>query len=117
MKTIIKLGIVVLIINAAFQAGRSYYEHHSFQREVHMETLNAGRGRSDEIHQHVLDMAAARDYEMSWNDVQLAIDKDYITIEMKWVDTIELVPRLYSRQWPYEGRVQVRKLKPVKIIE
>ena len=117
MKTIIKVAIVILIINAAVQAGRSYYEYHNFRRDVHMETLNRNRERSDEIQQHVLDMAAARGYEMTWNDVQLTIDEDYITIDMKWIDTIELVPRLYSRPWPYEGRVQVRKLKPVKIIE
>jgi hypothetical protein len=62
-------------------------------------------------------MAAAREYEMSWEDVQIAIDNESITIDLKWVDTIELVPRLYSRQWPYEGRVQVRKVTPDNTIK
>ena len=117
MKTVIKLAIVALIINAAFQAARSYYNYHDFKHIVHMETLNGGRERSDDIKRHILALGAARGYAMSWNDVEIGLDSDYITIDLKWVDTIELVPRFYSRQWPYEGRVQVRKMKPVKIIE
>jgi hypothetical protein len=117
MKAIIKLSIVVLVINAAVQAGRSYYDYHQFRHDVHMETLNGGRERSDEIQQRVLEMAAARGHVMTWDDVRIALDDDFITIDMKWVDTVDLVPRLYSHPWPYEGRVEVKRVKPVKIIE
>jgi hypothetical protein len=112
MKTIIKLSIVVLIVHAGFQAARSYYEYHNFRHEVHMETLKAGRHHSDDMKRHILDMAAARGHEMTWDDVDIAIDKEFITIDMRWLDTIELIPRYYSRTWPYEGRVQVPLGKP-----
>jgi hypothetical protein len=117
MKTIIQLAIVSLLVNAGVQAGRSYYDYHNFQRDVHMETLNGGRERTDDMKRHILEMATARGHEMTSDDVQIAVDNDYLTIDMKWVDTVELVPRLYSRTWPYEGRVQVRKVKPIKIFD
>jgi hypothetical protein len=80
-----------------------------------MEALNGGRSRSADIHRHILEMAAARGHEMTWDDVHVAIDKEFITIDMKWLDTVELVPRFYSRTWPYEGRVQVPVIKPEKL--
>jgi hypothetical protein len=79
---------------------------------VHEDTLRGGRHSSDDIQRHILEMAAARGYVMTWDDLQLSIDKEFITIDMKWVDDIELVPRFYSRQWPYEARVQVRQVNP-----
>lgn len=117
MKTIIKLLIVGLIANAAFQAGRSYYERYNFTHDVHMETLNGGRDRSDDIQRHILEMAAARGHAMTWDDIQIEIDKEFITIEMEWEDTLELVPRFYSRPWPHQGRVHVRMVKPIKLIQ
>lgn len=115
MKTIIKLLIAVLIARAGFQAARSYYEYHNFRHDVHMETLNGKREYSDDIKRHILEMAAARGHEMTWDDVEIAIDKEFITIDMRWSDTIEIVPRFYSRAWPHESRVQVPILKPVKV--
>ena len=114
MKTIIKLLVVGLILNAAFQAGRSYYGYYQFKHDVHMETLNGGRDQSDAIQRHVLEMAAERGYEMTSDDVQVSLDQEYITIDMQWVDNIKLVPRYYARDWPYEGRVQIPRGAPGK---
>jgi hypothetical protein len=116
VKTIIKLLVVALIANAGFQAGRSYYGYYQFKHDVHMETLNRGREQSDEIQRHILEMAEARGYEMAADDVQVSLDPEYITIDMAWVDNIELVPRYYARDWPYEGRVQIPRVKPGKLI-
>jgi hypothetical protein len=110
VKAIIKLLVVAVIANAAFQAGRSYYGYYQFRHDVHAETLNGGRERSDEIQGHILEMAAARGYQMAWDDVHISLDQEYITIDMKWVDNIKLVPRYYARDWPYEGRVQIRRV-------
>jgi hypothetical protein len=82
-----------------------------------METLNGGRNTSDELQRHILSMAADRGYTMTWDDVRIGMDSELVTIDMKWVDSVELVPRLYTHQWPYEGRVQVKRLKPMKLIE
>ena len=34
MKAVIKLSIVVLVLNAAVQAGRSYYDYHDFRQII-----------------------------------------------------------------------------------
>jgi hypothetical protein len=117
MKTIIKLLIVALIAYAGFQAGRSYYEHHAFRRDVHMEMLNGGFVRSGEIQARVLEMATERGYVMTPEDVEVAVEKEVITIDMKWVDLVELVPRVYLHSWPYEGRVEVTLIEREKLIQ
>ena len=116
MKTIIKLLVVALIANAAFQAARSYYGYYQFKHDVHMETLNGGRDQRDEIQRHILEMAAERGYEMAWDDVQISVDQEYITIDMTWVDNIKLIPRYYARDWPYESRVQIPRVGPGRLI-
>ena len=117
MKTIIKLLIVVVIAHAGFQAGRSYYEHHDFRRDVHMEMLNSQFARSGDIQARVLEMAAERGYVMAAEDVEVALDKEAITIHMRWVDLVELVPRIYSHSWPYEGRVEVPLIEREKLFQ
>jgi hypothetical protein len=116
MKALFKLLVAALLINAAYQAGHSYYEYYNFKQDVHMEMLNGGFERSDDMQRHILEMAAARGHVMTSDDVHISLDHEFIVIDMKWVDNIAFVPRFYSRPWPYESRVQVKRVKPMKII-
>ena len=116
MKTIIKLLIVALIVNAGYRYGRSYYDHQNFQRDVHAEILHGTFDTSDVLKQHILTMAATRDYTMTADDIHVSMDHDLITVDLKWVHNVELVPRVYTRPFPYDGHAQVRRTKPMKLI-
>jgi hypothetical protein len=116
MKALVKLLVAALIVNAAYQAGRSYYEYYNFKHDVHMEILNGGFERSDDMQRRILEMAEARGHVMTVDDVHIALDHEFIIVDLKYVDNLALVPRFYSRPWPYESRVEVKRVKPVKII-
>ena len=115
MKTIIKLLIVAVILNAGFQAGRSYYNYYQFQQDVQQETLHGNSNTSDSLRQTILDMAAAGGHDMSADDVQIAMDGGDVIVDMKYVDNLALVPRVYTRPWPYEAHVQAHRVKPMVI--
>ena len=116
MKALIQLLVVVLIVNAGVQAARSYYNFHQFQRDVHEQTRHGIETTTDELHERILDLAAERGHEMSWNDVNITRRDDEIVIDLKYVDHVAFVPRVYSRPWSYETTVQVRRIKPIELI-
>jgi hypothetical protein len=74
-----------------------------------MELRKMRLATSDELHRQIIAMAEARGHVMTWDDVQISIEKELTTIDMKWIDNVELIPRLYTRSWPYEGRIQVKR--------
>ena len=60
MKTFIQLVIAALIINASFQAARSYWNFYRLEEEVREEILHGRQSKFSELHLRVTEIAAER---------------------------------------------------------
>lgn len=116
MKTIVQLLIVVLLFNAAFQAAKSYYDYYQFKHDVREQAVRGIDPTTDALHQRIVTMAGERGFDMSWNDVDLSVRNDEVAIDMKYVDDIPFIPRVYTRPWTFETTIQARRVKPLQII-
>lgn len=117
MRSIIKVLIVVLIMNACYQAIQSYWTFLKYKEEVHERVLNGIYSSSTEMHQALIDMGRTYGLELDWDNVQLSKEEDTLVVDLNYVDNVQFVPRFYSRPWAYEAKLYVRRLRPLKLDE
>jgi hypothetical protein len=111
MKTLIKLVIVALVLNATFQAGRAYMSNYQFEDDMQQAALFAGpRPNAALVLNRVLEHAAERGIPLDKDDVEVTIDRANLNITARWSQDVELVPRLYRRTFVFQPSVNARLL-------
>jgi hypothetical protein len=113
MKTLIKLAIVFLILNATFQAGRAYVSNYQFEDDMQQAALFAGpRPNAALVLNRVLEHAEERGIPIGKDDVEVTIDRSNLNIRATWSQEVQLVPGLYRRTFVFQPSVNARLLNP-----
>jgi hypothetical protein len=111
MKTLFKLLIAALVINATFQASRAYLANYQFEDDMQQAALFAGpRPNAAQVLNRVLEQAEERGIPLSKDDVEVTIDRANLNITATWSQEVQLVPGLYRRTFVFQPSVNARLL-------
>jgi hypothetical protein len=113
MKTIIQLLIVVLLLNAAFQAASSYYTYYDYMAKLGEETHHGRVGTTRQLHQRAIDLGAEYGLDIKWDDVQVYLEGPQTVVDFAYVDEVQFIPRYYIRPWSYSGSVNAIRPRPL----
>ena len=113
MKTLLQFLIAALVLNACVQAGRSAWRFHEFKDVVEQEARFRGNEPVATLHQHILRYAEQEGIEVFPADVVIERNPGGTKISVAYLDEIELVPRLYTREHLFEFEVSVNPVRPL----
>ena len=113
MKTIITLAVTVLVLNACFRAGTATWRYYEFKDLVQQEARFRTEGPVARLQEHVLKLAEREGLVVYPADVEVQRDGTETTISVAYLDQIEIVPRLYTREHLFEFEVRVNSLRPL----
>jgi len=117
MKTIIQLLIVALILNAAFQAARSYYTFWDYRSSLTEEVQRPRVTSASQLHQRAVDLGTDYGLNIEWNAIQITAQGDRTIVNFRYVDPVSFVPKYYVRPWAYEGSVSAMRQRPLDMDE
>jgi predicted negative regulator of RcsB-dependent stress response len=109
MKTIIKLIVVALVLNAAFHVGTAYWQHYQFEDEVKEAAQFVGRSKADELTARVYELADKYEIPLDADAVKVTKAQRRVTVEAAYSREIEVAPS-YPRHWDFAIHVSVLTL-------
>jgi hypothetical protein len=96
-----KLLVVALILNAVWRVGSAYWDFYRFSDEV-KEIAQFSTDKSDaDLQDRVMQRAAAAGLPVSPEAVAIRRFEQRTYIDVNYVRTVELVPRMVKRPWPF----------------
>jgi hypothetical protein len=107
MKTIIKLIIVALILNAAYRFGSAYWTHYEFQDSVQEMAQFSEHATPEELRTKILEQAAALGVPIEPDNLTVTRGNRRIDIDGKYFRNLEIAPRF---TWPWDFKVHVTVL-------
>ena len=113
MKTILQLLIAALIANAAARAGLATWRYYQFKDAAANEARFAGKETLATIHQRILRVAEKQGIAILPADLEIVKDGTETTISALYGEEIELVPRLFKREFLFEFEVSVQPVRPL----
>jgi hypothetical protein len=109
MKTILKLLVVALVLNASWHVGSAYWQHYQFEDEVHEAAQFVGRSKADELTARVYELADKYEIPLEADAVKVVKAQRRVTVDAAYSREIELAPR-YPRHWDFAIHVTVLTL-------
>jgi hypothetical protein len=117
MKTIIQLLIVALVVNAAFQAARSYYTFYDYRSSLTEEIQRTRNTTTSQLRERALELAIEYGLDIERDAIQIRVDGDRTFVDFSYVDAVSLVPKYYTRQWEYGDSVSALRSRPLTVDE
>jgi hypothetical protein len=109
MKTVIKLVIVLLILNATYRVGSAYWTHYRFQDSIQEAAQFAERASPEDLRAKILELAATLRVPIDPDNLTVTRGNRRIDIDGSYFRNLELVPR-YKRRWDFTIHVTVLTL-------
>jgi hypothetical protein len=109
MKTIIKLVIVLLILNATYRVGSAYWTHYQFQDSIQEAAQFAERASPEDLRAKILELAATLGVPIDPDNLTVTRGNRRIDIDGSYFRNLELVPR-YKGRWDFTIHVTVLTL-------
>ena len=106
IKLLLKLGVVALLANAAWQAAVVYAAHYKFRDAVESASQYGSALSIDQLRQRVVDLAAQYDVPEDPDSISVVRDGTHTVIEGSYTRSVQLVPfPSYSYRWPFTWHV------------
>jgi hypothetical protein len=109
MRTLIKLAIAALVINAAYQLGSAYWDHYHFTDAVQQLAQFGENEPLPEIKKRVMDLAAERNLPIAEDAITVTRQRRRIDVDGVYTREILLAPG-YKRPWTFTVDVVVLTL-------
>jgi hypothetical protein len=109
MKTVIKLIIVFLILNATYRVGSAYWTHYRFQDSIQQAAQFGERASPEDLRAKILALAATLSVPIDPDNLTVTRGNRRIDIDGSYFRDLELVPR-YKRRWDFTIHVTVLTL-------
>ena len=93
MKTLIKLVIAVVLINAAYRAGSVFLKYYQFKDEIEQMVLFGQGEPVPQLKSEIVKEAAKRDVPLDEDDVTVKREGGRTVADVSYADTVELFPR------------------------
>ena len=110
MKTLFKLGIVLLLANALFRFVPPYWRNHEFQSEVRHASLKWRNLSDAAVMEDVLSVAASHNLPITAQNVTIQRDRDRLRLRVAYDVPIELLPSM-SRPWTFTSNADAEVLR------
>ena len=110
MKLFLKLLLVGLVLNAAGRVAMAEYRFYIFEDAVQQEALFSQRSTPEQLIARVAALAEEQQIPLAPESIAVNFTGPQATVSADYTERVELVPRGYTRDWPFELRVSVRRL-------
>ena len=113
-RTIVKLGIFLLIVHALYRFVPVYFHYQEFKDAVHEAALFSRQQTDAQVIDRVMELAEKYQIPLSREAVQIRHEGEHTLIDASYVEPIEWLPT-YKRPWQFnvgEGAVIVGNTTP-----
>ena len=100
VRSLIKLGLVVLIANAAWRVGGAYLGHFRFTDAVQQLTHYRGDKTDAEIHDRIFALASQYDIDVTDETLTIQRERNRTIVDGAYKKSIEFLPRVIY-DWPF----------------
>jgi hypothetical protein len=109
MKTLVKLLVVALILNAVYRVGTAYWTHYQFQDSIQEMAQFAEHTAPEELRTKILDQAGTLGVPIEADNLTVTRGNRRIEIDGTYFRDLELFPR-FKRRWDFTIHVTVLTL-------
>jgi hypothetical protein len=110
MKTVIKLLVAAMVLNATVRLGISAWTQYQFRDTVQELVLFGSTHTTEQLKQEIMDEANEQGVPVGDEDVRVAREGMLTTAAATYVDEIELFPRyVYPMTWSF--KVDARRIE------
>jgi hypothetical protein len=113
LKTIAQLLVAALVIIACAKAGNAAWRYYSFHDAVEQEARFGEARTTAELHQRLMELAEARGIPLEEQDLVVERRNQQTFVAATYIEPIELVPALYTREQQFELELTVRPVRPL----
>jgi hypothetical protein len=99
MKTILKLALAALIINACWHAGTAFWRYYRFKDEVQQAALFGSSKPDVDLQNGVIDTARRMQLPLAPGSVSVHREEGHTYVTATYTEQIQLVPTYY---FPYQ---------------
>ncbi len=110
MKLLIKLALLCLILNGAYQVGSAYVTHYEFRDDVQQVVQFSGNKEDNWVHDRIVDLAAQYDVPVAEKAIEINSERSHTQITIYYVRRISIMPGV-KRDWPFEMHVDGLRFK------
>lgn len=110
MKTLVKIVIALVVVTAAFNAGRAALNNYQFEDAVREGILFDPRSSNAEIHAMVARLANEYDVPLAPEDIEIRDVSSEVQINMTYTRKVVLLPGIYTRDWTFTPSASSRIL-------
>jgi len=109
IKTLLKLAIVALFANAAWQAVNAYWPHYKFKDAVRSTAEYRGDRNDVQLRARILEIAANYDVPLGGDELEVRREETRTIIDASYVRAVDLIPG-YTYRWPFRLHVETRSI-------
>lgn len=95
MKTLIKLIIAAVVVNAAFRGGSAYLKYYQFKDETQQMVLFGQAERVGDLTKLIVAEAMKRDVPVDEEDVKVTREGPRTIAEVSYTENVEVFPRYF----------------------
>lgn len=117
MRTIVQLLIVALLMNAAFQAAKSYYTFFDYRSSLTEEAQKPRIASASQLHQRAIELGTDYGLDIEWDAVAISTQGDRTVVNFSYVDPVYFVPKYFMRPWAYQGSISTMRQRPLAMDE
>jgi len=110
MRTLIKLALVALLINASWQLFSVYWSHFKFVDAVQATTQFRGDKSEDQIRNRILELAVEFDLPISDENLTIEGNRTHTIVDSAYTRSVKLLPG-YSYPWKFTVHTDVNTLQ------
>jgi hypothetical protein len=115
LKLIVQLLIAALIVYATAHVGAAAWKYYQFRDAVEQEARFGNAKSTSALHRRVLEVAGDHGIELAFDDVAVQREGEWTRVTVRYVDVVQLVPELYSREQELNVDVSVRVSRPLTV--
>jgi hypothetical protein len=117
LKTLLQLAIAAVVIVACARGGEAAWRYYQLRDAVEQEVRFGDAKSTSELRQRVLALAAQHDVPLEQENVAIQAQTGRTNVTITYVESIELVPALYTRDHTFEVAVSIPVLRPLVVNE
>jgi hypothetical protein len=113
MKTILKLAIALVVLNAAVRVGIVAWDYYQLKDAAQQEVTFAGRMPTDQIHTRVYEKAVELQVPIERQNIEVTRQNDLVHLDAFYTQPVEVFPRyIYPLELSFS--VEARALTGLK---
>ena len=106
MKTLIKLLIAALIVNACYRVGMAYWEYYEFEDSIEKAIQFSRQATPEQLTSAVMELAEERSIPLDQSSVKVTQVHRQVVVDASYERNVDVAPRL-PRKFQFDVHVSV----------